>query len=123
MEYAGIISDYHFDEAYEEGFMEEEQRFVEEVTAECMGSEFRIEIDNLEFFGPWDDYRYVMEDDSALAAVTLFYHKEIKMTPPYICISIKLKDKEDWYNLLADADGTVLVEIKGCFFRLEKKEE
>ncbi|MBD5479468.1 MAG: hypothetical protein HDR14_09280 [Lachnospiraceae bacterium] len=31
-------------------------------------------------------------------------------------------DKEEWYQFIIDADGTVLIEIENHFFRLERKQ-
>lgn len=124
VEYAGMISDYHFDETHEEGYMEEEQRHTEEVIAESMGTEFSIIKENLGLFEPLCELPVVIEDNASLFFITRYIPGEfIDLTPPYIGVRIELKDKDDWYDFIADADGTVLVKIKGRFFRLKKKEE
>lgn len=47
----------------------------------------------------------------------------ISLTPPYIGLSARLADKGEYYNFIIDAEGTVLIEIDYCFFRLERIEE
>lgn len=124
VEYAGYVPEHGFDESYEEWYREEIQDWTEEVIAKSMGNEFRIELDNLEFFGPICELPIVIEDDASLFFITRYMPGEfVDLTPPYIGVSIKLKDKGDWYDFIADADGTVLVGIEYHFFRLEKDEK
>ena len=120
-EYAGMISDYGFDEANEEGYMESEQEYTNGIINENMNREFRIEMDNLETIAPVDDWYYVMEDDEALFNVTRFAHLDYEMTSPYIGVYLIFKDEDAGYDFIIDSTGIVLVEIDYRFFRLERK--
>lgn len=124
VEYAGMIRDYHFEEAWEEEYQREQQGHTDEIIEKYLGSEYCIEADNLKAFAPYTDLDIIMEDDRELFDVTRFMPGEfIKMTPPYIGLSARLLDKDKEYRFIIDADGTVLIEIQYRFFRLEKKEE
>lgn len=124
VEYAGLIRDSHFDEATEEGYQEKMQEYTDEVIEKYLGSEYCIEIDNLEYFGPCTDLCFIMEDDDELFNITRFIPGEfITITPPYIGLSVQLTDKDESYQFIIDADGTVLIEIEYHFFRLEKKSD
>lgn len=94
--------------------------WTEEVTAECMGTEFILTNENVECYKAWDNYRYITEDDCYLFYVTRFTPEQTDRKTPYMGVYIKLKDKDDWYNFIVDIYGTVWVEMKGCFFRLER---
>lgn len=119
--YVGVGTEYHFEEAAEEGYQESREAYINEMIKEYAGSEYRIEADNLEYFRPIPDLGYTMEDDDELFLFTRFAHLEFEMTPPYIGVHISLKDKDESYNVIIDADGTVLIGIGVCFFRLERK--
>lgn len=121
MEYAGSISDYHFDEAREEWYQEKEQEYTNEIIEKYLGSEYRIEINNLVYFAPYTDLDLIMEDNEELFSVTRFIPGEfVTITPPYIGLSAQLVDNNERYRFIIDADGTVLIEIEYCFFRLER---
>ena len=121
-EYAGTIRDLHFEEAGEEAYQEKLQEYTDEVIEKYLGSEYRVEVDNLLYFGPYTDLSFILEDDDMLFNVTRFIAGEfITITPPYIGLSAHLADKEEWYRFIIDADGTILIEIEYRFFRLEKK--
>lgn len=121
-EYAGTIRDLHFEEAGEEAYQEELQEYTDEVIEKYLGSEYRVEMDNLLYFGPYTELSFILEDDDTLFNVTRFIAGEfITITPPYIGLSAHLADKEEWYRFIIDADGTILIEIEYRFFRLEKK--
>lgn len=122
MEYAGSISDYHFDEAREEWYQEKEQEHTNEIIEKYLGSEYRIEINNLVYFAPYTDLDLIMEDNEELFSVTRFIPGEfVTITPPYIGLSVQLVDNNERYWFIIDADGTVLIEIKYRFFRLERQ--
>lgn len=122
-EYAGEIRDYSFDEAWEEGYEEEIQKYTDAAIEKYLGSEYRVEMDNLLYFGPYADLSIILEDNDRLFDITRFIPGEfITMTPPYIVLSAYLADKEEWYQFIIDADGTALIEIEYHFFRLERKD-
>lgn len=121
VEYAGTIRDSHFDEATAEGYQEELQKFTNQIIEENLGEEFNIEEDNLESFAPYVDLTYVMEDADSLFCITRFIPGDyISLTPPYIGLSARLIDRGEKYRFIIDAEGTVLIEVDYCFFRLEK---
>lgn len=121
-EYAGSIRDSHFDEAGGEEYQEEVQDHTNEVIETYLGSEYYIEISNLEYFGPYVDLTLVMEDDQELFHITRFISGEfVTLTSPYVGVSVQLADKPERYQFIIDADGIVLIEIEHRFFRLEKK--
>lgn len=121
-EYVGLIRDSHFDEASREGCQEGVQKHTNEIIEKYLGSEYYIEISNLEYFGPYVDLTFIMEDDQELLNITRFVPGEfIALTPPYVGLSTQLADKSERYQFIIDADGTVLIEIEHRFFRLEKK--
>lgn len=121
VEYAGAAKDSH-EVIWEEGYWEEHQEYVNEVTEENLGSEYNITRDNLEYCGPLGGLTIIMEDNTRLFN-ELRFSPEVSMTPPYIGLEIRLADKGERYNFVIDAEGTVLIEIDYCFFRLEKIEE
>lgn len=122
-EYAGTITETGFDEVWEEWYQEEQQKYTDEVIEKYLGSEYRVELDNLLCFAPYSDLALILEDDGELFSVTRFIPREfITMTPPYIALSAQLVDNDEEYQFIIDADGTVLIEIKYHFFRLERKE-
>lgn len=121
-EYAGSIRDSHFDEAGEEEYQEEVQDHTNEIIETYLGSEYYIEISNLEYFGPYVDLTMLMEDDQELLKITRFIPGEfVTLTSPYIGLSVQLTDKPERYQFIIDAEGIVLIEIEHRFFRLEKK--
>ncbi|MBD5534981.1 MAG: hypothetical protein HDQ99_04900 [Lachnospiraceae bacterium] len=122
-EYAGTITETGFDEVWEEWYQEEMQKYDDEVIERYLGSEYRVEMDNLLSFAPYADLCFILEDDGELFSVTRFIPREfITITPPYIALSARLADKDEKYWFIIDADGTVLIEIEYHFFRLERKE-
>ena len=122
MEYAGTIYESGFDEAYEEWYQEEMQEYTNEIIEKYLGSEYRIEINNLVYFTPYDDFDLILEDYEELFFVTRFIPGEfVTITPPFIGLSARLADKNESYGFIIDADGTVLIEIEYCFFRLERR--
>lgn len=121
-EYAGSIRDNHFDEAKEEWYQEEMQEYTDGVIEKYLGSEWCIEINNLEYLGPYVDLKFIMEDNSELFNIARLNPEEnITINPPYIGLSAQLKGKDERYRFIIDTDGTVLIEIEHCFFKLEKK--
>lgn len=121
-EYAGSIRDNHFDEAREEWYQEEMQEYTDGVIEKYLGSEWCIEINNLEYLGPYVDLKFIMEDNSELFNIArLIPEENITINPPYIGLSAQLKDKDERYRFIIDTDGTVLIELENSFFRLEKK--
>lgn len=121
-EYAGLIRDSHFEEASGEEYQEEVQDRTNEIIETYLGSEYYIEISNLEYFGPYVDLTFIMEDDQELLNIARFIPGEfIALTPPYVGLSIQLADKPERYQFIIDAEGIVLIEIEHRFFRLEKK--
>lgn len=122
-EYAGAIRDYHFDEARTEEYQKKLQEHTEEVVEKYLGTEYCIEINNLESLAPYTDLALIMEDDQQLFGITRFMPGEfIKMNPPYIVLVAELADEDKEYGFIIDAEGTILIEIEYRFFRLEKKE-
>lgn len=121
-EYAGLIRDSHFDEASGEEYQEEVQDHTNEVIETYLGSEYFIEISNLEYFGPYVDLTLLMEDDQELFNITRFIPGEfVTLTSPYVGLSVQLANKPEGYQFIIDAEGIVLIEIEHRFFRLEKK--
>ncbi len=128
VEYAGVITDSHCEEMQMEEYWEEKQKYTNEVIEENLGSEYNITRDNLEYFGPFSDLNYVMEDNAELKFNTRFIPggeggENISLTPPYLGLSAELTDKGEYYHFIIDAEGTVLIEINYRFFRLERIEE
>ncbi len=125
VEYAGTAKDSH-EVIWEEGYWEEHQEYVDKVTKENLGSEYNIIRDNLEYCGPLGGLTIIMEDNTRLfneLRLSPGVGENISMTPPYIGLEIRLADKGERYNFVIDAEGTVLIEIDYCFFRLERIEE
>lgn len=122
MEYAGSISEYGFDEASEEWYQEKVKEHTNEIIEKYLESEYRIEINNLVYLAPYTDLDLIMEDNEELFSVTRFIPGEfVTLTPPYIGLSAQLVDNNERYWFIIDADGTVLIEIKYRFFRLERQ--
>ena len=121
-EYAGTITETGFDEVWEEWYQEEMKKYDDEVIEKYLGSEYRVEMDNLLSFAPYSDLDLILEDGDELFNITRFIPGEfITITPPYIALSARLADKDEEYWFIIDADDTVLIEIEYHFFRLEKK--
>ena len=120
-EYAGSIRDFHSDETMEEGYQEELREYTDEVIEKYLGSKYCVEKDKLVYFGPYVDLDLIMHNDDELFFATRFIPGEfVTITPPYIGLSVQLADKDEMYQFIIDADGTVLLEIEYCFFRLER---
>lgn len=47
------------------------------------------------------------EDNKELFDNTCFVPDGIELKPPYIGVSMKIKDKNDWYDFIADAKGYI----------------
>ena len=125
VEYAGTVGDSH-DNSTEEDYWEEIQEYTNKITEENLGSEYNITRDNLEYFGPFLDLTIVMDSDTLYFSAAGFrpgVGENIPLTPPYIGLSARLADKGEYYRFIIDAEGTVLIEIDYCFFRLERIEE
>lgn len=121
VEYVGTIRESHCPEATAEGYQEDLQEFINQVIEENLGEEFNIEKNNLECVAPYADLTIVMEDDHRLFFETRFIPGDyISLTPPYIGLSARLIDRGEKYRFIIDAEGTVLIEIDYCYFRLEK---
>lgn len=125
VEYVGTAREYHFDEATAEGYQEQMQENTDIIIEEYLGSEYCIEIDNLKYFGPYTDLDIIMEDADDLFLFTRFVPGEfITLTPPYIGLTLEFADEDGvYYHFIIDADGTVLIDLKNRFFRLERKSD
>lgn len=123
VEYVGSANDSQPMESYTEEYWENREELINEMIEEYLGSEYQITIDNMKYFRPITELGYIMEDDEVLLFCTRFAHLDFPMTPPYIGATVYLLDKDESYHVILDDKGTLLIEIKYIFFRLERKSE
>lgn len=123
VEYVGATNDSQPTESYTEEYWANWEETINEIIKEYLGSEYRIEIDNMKYFRPITELGYIMENDDDLFFCTRFAHLDFPMTPPYIGACVYLLDTDENYHLIIDNNGTLLIQIKHTFFRLERKSE
>ena len=120
-EYAGTLFDHLPAEAYTEEYWEDRENYINTTIGDNLGREFRIEQDTvISIFGMMEA-GFLIEDDAMLSFVTPFFHPEISIEAPYIGASIHIQDDDDIHNTIIDSNGTVLIEIGNCYFRMERK--
>lgn len=124
VEYAGTISDRLAAEYYTEEYWEQRETYINMSIEENLGREFRIEPDNLVGISPISDGTTIIEDDTMLSAVTCFFHPEIPLEAPYIGLSVVFQDDiDEFYSVIIDNKGIVLIETGHVYFRMERKTE
>lgn len=122
VEYAGTIRDSH-DLTTEENYWEEMEVYTNEVIEETLGNRYDLTRENLMYFGPYTDLDIVMDEDQLFSVSRFIPGDYISLMPPYIGLCAQLADTGEYYRFIIDAEETVLIETKYCFFRLEKIEE
>lgn len=124
VEYAGTKSDRLNPEDYTEEYWDKEEDYINTSIEETLGREFRIEPDNLIGIYPISDATIIIEDDTMLGIVTHLIRPEISLEAPYIGLSVRFQDDADeYYSIIIDNNGIVLIEVGACYFRMERKTE
>lgn len=124
VEYVGSTSDHLPQEYYTEEYWEETENYINTSIEEHLGKEYRIESDNLFSVGMISDGTVIIPDNNTLSSVIPFFHPEIPIEAPYVGLSIIFQDDiDDFYSVIIDNNGIVLIGTGACFFRLERKTE
>lgn len=123
-EYLGRGVDSHISEVITEGQKNAIERAIEESKVKYLNKELYIGSNSIMDYSPPSELGY-----SVLTWQDLFviYRQPPDIwdgiSPPFVCISISLKDYDDTIDLIADSNGNVTLVVEGKFFRLENVEK
>lgn len=124
VEYAGTMSVRLNPEDYTEEYWDKREDYINTSIEETLGREFRIEPDTLTGIYPISDATIIIEDDTMLGIVTHLVRPEISLEAPYIGLSVRFQDDADeYYSIIIDNNGIMLIEVGACYFRMERKTE
>ena len=121
-EYLGSGVEYSGIDVNDTTYIVEKEKNTEVMQQKYLGATLRIEADNILFFGAPCELGYYYNDYSELFSI---YRQpaELKVTPPFMCVEIQLKDVDEIINIINDKDDVVVLEVGGYFFRLERVNE
>ncbi len=120
-EYLGESVEYHGAEATTKVEKNENEKIIMRIKEKYLNTELHIDAKNITAFSPPTElgYRVSTWDD-----LFLIYRQPSDIwdgiSPPFICISLSLKDFDDSFDLITDSNGIATLLVKGQFFRLEK---
>ncbi len=120
-EYLGESIEYHGAEATTKAEKSENEKVIKEIKEKYLYKKLYIDSKNITAFSPptelgynvltWDDLFSIYRQPSDIWD---------GISPPFLCISLSLKDYEDSFGLVVDTNGIATLVVKGQFFRLEK---
>lgn len=119
--YIGESVEYHGAEANTEAERSENNKIIKEVKKKYLNRELHIDLKNITAFSPPTELGYQVLNLNDLFSI---YRQPSDMrdgiSPPFLCISFRLKDYEDSFGLIVDTKGVATLIVKGQFFRLDK---
>lgn len=121
VEYLDTSVEFHgIDTNIEKETIQKEKSIVD-IKNEYLGKELDISEKTLTYLGAPDELGYYYSDWNDLFFI---YRQPLSIgeniSPPFICISFKLKKDENKLNIILDTDNKALLSVKGYFFKLEK---
>jgi|LFRM01.1.fsa_nt_gb hypothetical protein len=120
-EYLGESVEYHGAEATTKTEKNENEKIIMRIKEKYLNTEFHIDTSNITAFSPPTELGYHV---STWDDLFLIYRQPSDIwdgiSPPFICISLSLKDFDDSFDIITDTNGIATLLVKGQFFRLEK---
>lgn len=120
-EYLGECVEYHGAEATTKTEKKENEKIIMRIKEKYLNTEFHIDANNITAFSPPTELGYHV---STWDDLFLIYRQPSDIwdgiSPPFICISLSLKDFDDSFDIITDTNGIATLLVKGQFFRLEK---
>lgn len=119
--YLGEYVEFHGAEPTTEDEISEKDESIRKIKEKYLEKELNITSENILTFGPPSELGY-----QALSWDDLFFiYRQPPdiwdgVSPPFLCISLELKNYDDTLNIILDTNGIATFEVKGHFFRLEK---
>lgn len=120
-DYLGESVEYHGADATTKIEKSENEKVIKKIKKKYLYKKLFIDSKNITAFSPSTElgYNVLTWDD-----LFLIYRQPSDIwdgiSPPFLCISLNLKDYDDSFDLIIDTNGIATLVVKGQFFRLEK---
>ena len=121
IKYLGESVEYHGAESTTKAEKSENEKVIKEIKEKYLNKEIHIDPKNITAFSPPTELGYHVLTWNELFEI---YRQPSDIwdgiLPPFLCISLSLKDYDDSFGIILDTNGIATLVVKGQFFRMEK---
>ena len=118
-EYIDSAVEPHEVDTDDEEYIRDHEEYVLELKEKYEDCTFEISEDSVEYFGGGSELGYYYENYSELF---LIYRQPptLEIVPPFLCASVKLKESDEWFDIIIEGNGEAVFEARYCFFKLDR---